>query len=184
MEYRTNLKHAHHCGFQNLDVEHRTDSRRPMDQPPGTTTETEEGGGRRRQPKTDSLRTCVIEAPLKLTTPKNVHWTWYFSSHATRWLPSPWQLWQSPQPQVQSRNHPISLVPELAFRGKKKTVGLWSVYSPPGLCKLVWQKTNYKTLGTTAETGRRLLFFVPDSPLCPKHVIFLVPRRRSTYLND
>ena len=50
-EYRTHCEHARHGGFQTLDVEHRTDSRRPPDQPPGTTTETEideDGDGRRR----------------------------------------------------------------------------------------------------------------------------------------
>ena len=53
-EYRTNLKHARHGGFQSLDVEHPTDSRRPLDQPPGTTTGTDEDGDgrRRRQTKT------------------------------------------------------------------------------------------------------------------------------------
>ena len=38
-----------HGGFQTLDVEHRTDSRRPLDQPPGTATETDDDGRRRRQ---------------------------------------------------------------------------------------------------------------------------------------
>ena len=41
-EYRTHLEHARYGGLQTLDVEHRTDSRRPLDQPPGTTTETDE----------------------------------------------------------------------------------------------------------------------------------------------
>ena len=45
-EYRTNLEHARHGGFQTLDVEHRADSRRPLDKPPGTTTESDEDGGR------------------------------------------------------------------------------------------------------------------------------------------
>ena len=48
-EYRTNLKHARHGGFQTLDVEHRTDSRHPLDHPPGTTTGTDEDGDRRRR---------------------------------------------------------------------------------------------------------------------------------------
>ena len=53
-EYRTNLKHARHGGFHNLDVEHRTDSRHPLDQPPGTMTETDEDGDRRRRTKTET----------------------------------------------------------------------------------------------------------------------------------
>ena len=48
-EYRTNSERARHGGFQTLDVEHRTDSRRPLDQPPDTTTETDEDRDRRRQ---------------------------------------------------------------------------------------------------------------------------------------
>ena len=43
-EYRTHLEHARYGGLQTLDVEHRTDSRRPLDQPPGTTTETGKDG--------------------------------------------------------------------------------------------------------------------------------------------
>ena len=56
-EYRTNLKHARHGGFQTLDVEHRIDSRRPLDQLPDTTTETDEDGDRRRrrQTKTETV---------------------------------------------------------------------------------------------------------------------------------
>ena len=66
-EYRTNLKHARHGGFQTLDVERRTDSLRPLDRPPGTMTGTDEGrrktktetgedgdGRRRRQTKTET----------------------------------------------------------------------------------------------------------------------------------
>ena len=48
MEYRTHLECTCHCGSQTLDVEHRTDSRRPLDQPPSTTTETDEDGDRSR----------------------------------------------------------------------------------------------------------------------------------------
>ena len=57
MEYSTLLERARHGRFQTLVVEQRTDSRRPLDQPPGTTTETDEDGDgrRRRQTKTDSL---------------------------------------------------------------------------------------------------------------------------------
>ena len=112
MEYRTNLEHARHGGFQTLDVKHRTDSRHPLDQPPGTTTETEEvGDGRRRkQTKTKEdedrdgrrrsqsktkmvsvededrliLGTSELEALLQLTTFKSEHRNWHFSSQATR----------------------------------------------------------------------------------------------------
>ena len=93
-EYRINLEHARHGGFQTLDVKHRTDSRHPLDQPPGTTTETDEDGDgrRRRQTKTEAdededrltLGTSEMEAPLQLTTPQSEHRTLYFSSHATR----------------------------------------------------------------------------------------------------
>ena len=78
-KHRTNLEHARHSGYQSLDVEHRTNSRRPLDQPPGTTTETDKDGGRRRRRQTktetvedeDSLTpgTGELAAPLQLTTP-------------------------------------------------------------------------------------------------------------------
>ena len=48
-EYRTHSEQARHGGFQTLDVEHRTDSRCPLDQPPGATTENDEDGDRRRR---------------------------------------------------------------------------------------------------------------------------------------
>ena len=61
------------------DEEYRTNSRRPLDQPPGTTTETDKDGGRRsrRQRKTETvededrptLGTGKLAAPLQLTTP-------------------------------------------------------------------------------------------------------------------
>ena len=78
-EHRTNLEHARHSGYQSLDVEHRTNSRRPLDQPPGTTTETDKDGGRRRrrQRKTETVEdedsltpgTGELATPLQLTTP-------------------------------------------------------------------------------------------------------------------
>ena len=79
----TNCEHARHGGFQTLDVEHRTDSRRPLDQPPGTTTETDEDAGKRRrgQTKTETdedgdrltLGTSELAAPLQLTTSQSEH---------------------------------------------------------------------------------------------------------------
>ena len=58
-EYRTDFEHARNGSFQTLDLEHRTESRRPLDQPPDATTDTDEDGGRRRRrqtkTKTDSL---------------------------------------------------------------------------------------------------------------------------------
>ena len=48
-ENSTTLKQVRNGGFQTLDVEHRTDSRRPLDQLPGTATETDEDGDRRRR---------------------------------------------------------------------------------------------------------------------------------------
>ena len=80
-EYRTNLKYSRHDGFQTLDVEHRTDSRHPLDQPPGTATGTDkDGDGRRRRwAKTETgedgdrltLGTSEVTAPLLLTTPQS-----------------------------------------------------------------------------------------------------------------
>ena len=49
--------YARHGGFQNFEVEHRTDSRRPLDQQPGTTTETDEDEDRL------SLETSQLAAP-------------------------------------------------------------------------------------------------------------------------
>ena len=46
---RAHSERARHDGFQTLDVEHRTDSRRPLDQPPATTTETDEDEDRRKE---------------------------------------------------------------------------------------------------------------------------------------
>ena len=43
-EVPQHLERARYRGFQTLDVEHQTDSRCPLDQPPGTTTETDEDG--------------------------------------------------------------------------------------------------------------------------------------------
>ena len=82
MEYRTILEHARHGGFQTLDVEHRTDNRRPLGQPPAAMTETDEDGGRRRRrQKTEAdedgltLATSELVAPLQLTTPQSEHRT-------------------------------------------------------------------------------------------------------------
>ena len=96
-EYRTNLEHARHSGFQTLDVEHRTDSRHPLDQPPGTTMETDKDGGRRRRRQTEAdedrdrrrrrqtkmepvedddrlaVGTRELPAALQLTTPQSEH---------------------------------------------------------------------------------------------------------------
>ena len=67
------------------DEEYRTNSRRPLDQPPGTTTETDKDGGRRRrrQTKTETVEdedrltvgTSELAAPLQLTTPQSEHRT-------------------------------------------------------------------------------------------------------------
>ena len=84
-EHRTNLEHTRHSGFQRLDEEYRTNNRRPLDQPPGTTTETDKDGGRRRrrQTKTETVEdedrltvgTGELAAPLQLTTPQSEHRT-------------------------------------------------------------------------------------------------------------
>ena len=52
---RTQSERARHGGFQTLDVGHRTDSGRPLDQPSGATTDTDENGDRRtrRRAKTE-----------------------------------------------------------------------------------------------------------------------------------
>ena len=70
MEYCRNLEHACHGGFQNFDVEHRTDSRRPLDQPPGTTMETDDDEDRL------TLGTSELAAPLQLTTPQSETQNW------------------------------------------------------------------------------------------------------------
>ena len=70
-EYHTKFKHARHGGFQTPDVEHRTDSRRPLDQPPGTVMETDEDRDRQRQAKMETdedkdrltLETREVAAP-------------------------------------------------------------------------------------------------------------------------
>ena len=64
--------------------------------------------------------------------------------------------------------HPFFPVPELAFRQK------WSVDSLLRSCQLDWQKTDHWDVGTTALKERCLFCFVPDSPLCHKHVMFPV----------
>ena len=68
----TNLEHARHGGFQTLDVEHRTDSRRPLDQPPGTTTESDEDKNIHTKTEADEDRLTLgmseVAAPLQLTT--------------------------------------------------------------------------------------------------------------------
>ena len=63
----TNLEHARHGGFQTLDVEHRTDSRRPLDQPPGTTTGTDEDGDRRKRARRRQTKTETVEDEERLT---------------------------------------------------------------------------------------------------------------------
>ena len=60
---RTHSERARHGGFLTLDAEHRTDFRRPLDQPHSTTTETDEDGDGL------TLGTCEVAAPLQLTTP-------------------------------------------------------------------------------------------------------------------
>ena len=77
-KYRTHIERARHSGFHALDVEHRTDSRRPLDRPPGTTTETDEDKDRL------TLGTSEVAAPLQLTTHQNDEDGTYYFSHATR----------------------------------------------------------------------------------------------------
>ena len=79
-EYRTCLECARPGGFQTLHVEHRTDSRRPLDEPHGTRTETDEDGSqrRRRRAKTETdedgdrltVGTSEVAGPVQLTTPQ------------------------------------------------------------------------------------------------------------------
>ena len=100
-----------------------THNRHPLEQPRGTTAETDED---------PTVGSSEVAAPFQLTTPQSnadggrrsrhslwgrAKWklpnswrlpqsdengTWYLTSHATRWLPSPWRMQQSLQPQVQS----------------------------------------------------------------------------------
>ena len=74
-----------HGGFQTLDVEHRTDSRRPLD----TMTETEENGDRQRQTKYQDT------SPFMRPTDSRAHeWCSSFcsrrSSRGTALVPSSW----------------------------------------------------------------------------------------------
>ena len=104
-----------------------------------TKTEADDDGGRRRQRQTMTetdedrltLETSEEAAPLQLTTPhSDEDRTWYFSSHETRWLSSPWRTQKSLQPQVQSWNRSSSVVFELAFR---KTLVMERWQSPQGV---------------------------------------------------
>ena len=79
-KYSTHLERARHGGFQILDLEHKTNSRRALDQPPGTATETDEDEDRRRRHRRaktetdeDGLTqgTSEAAAPLQLTTPQS-----------------------------------------------------------------------------------------------------------------
>ena len=71
-KYRTHFERSRHSGFQTLDVEHRTDNRRTLDQPC-----TWHDGDRRRRAKTetdkdeDTLGMSEVAAPLQLTAPQN-----------------------------------------------------------------------------------------------------------------
>ena len=75
-----------------------------------TKTEADEDGDSEDEDRL-TLGTSEAAAPVQLTTPQSDK-----ASHATRWLPSPWRMQQSLQPQVQSCNRPSPLVPELTFR--------------------------------------------------------------------
>ena len=80
-EYRSNLQHARHGGFQAIDVKHRIDSRYLLDQSPGTTTGTDEDGDSRRREQSKmetvededrrTLGTSEMAAPLQVTTPQS-----------------------------------------------------------------------------------------------------------------
>ena len=63
-QYHTHWEHARNGGPQNFDAQHRTDSRRPLDQPPGSTTETDKDEDRL------TLGTSKVAAPMQLTTPR------------------------------------------------------------------------------------------------------------------
>ena len=82
-----------------------------------------------------TLGTSEVAASLQLTTPQsNEDGTWYFSSHAICWLPCPWRMQQSLQPQVQLWNRPSPLISELAFR-KVRVIKRWQSHLvvPTGL---------------------------------------------------
>ena len=81
-----------------------------------------------------TLGMSEVAAPLQLTTPQSEHRTWpcYFSSIATRWLPSPWRLQQSLQSQVQSFESPLSSRSWTCFQKKKKTWGYEALTVPSG----------------------------------------------------
>ena len=145
-ENSTTLKQVRNGGFQTLDVEHRTDSRRLLDQPPSTTTGTDEDGDRRRR----WTKTEIDEDG-----------DWRRRKHSL-WGRAKWQLpysWRHPGVTKTELDNDISPLMRLAdsrahegcsslrFQENRR---LRSVDSPLGLYQLVWQKTNYKTFGTTA----------------------------------
>ena len=152
-------------------------------------TETDEDGDRRRrrQTKTETvededrltLRTSGVAAPLQLTTPQcDEDGTWYFTSYATRWVPSPWRMQQSLQPQVQSLNRPSPLVPELAF-GKTFVKKRWQSPQvvPTGLTERLTTKT-FRHYGLNWTTSSSFL-----TVLCIVSTYFPLFRTSSTYLN-
>ena len=113
-----------------------------------------------------TLGTSEVAAPLQLMTPQSDEdRTWYFSSHVTCWLPSPWRMQWALQPQVQSWNHPSPVVPELAFR----KMYYEALTVPSGYA-------NWSDRGLTTKVSalRPKLNDVPDSLLCPKQIFFSV----------
>ena len=197
-EYHTKFKHARHDGFQTPDVEHRTDSRRPLDQPPGTTgtdedgdswrrrrakTETDEDGDSRRRRQTHSGDERSGSSLTADDTPEWRRRNLILLLSCNPLTPEPMKDAACLCSPRSSRGTALVLSFLNLFSGKR---WLWSVDSPLRLCQLVWQKTNYKTFGTTVLTERRLVFFVPDSPLCPKHTFFFVCSVKSqhTWLAD
>ena len=64
---RTHSERARHGGFLTLDAEHRTDIRRPLDQPHSTTTETDEDGDRRKRARRRQTKTETVEDEERLT---------------------------------------------------------------------------------------------------------------------
>ena len=109
------------------DPQCRTSDKQPI-VPPGPTSWHYVGDRRRRIPTH-----CGDErSGSSFTADDTQKWwdgTWYFSSHVTHWLPRPWRMQQSLQPQVKSWNCPNPLVPKLVFR---KTNGCEELTVPSG----------------------------------------------------
>ena len=124
-----------------------------------------------------TLGTSEVTAPLQLTTPQSDEdGTWYFSSHATRWLPSPWKMQQSVQPRSGRRTASV-----LSFRNLLSVNVSYGAFTVPSGCAN-WSDRR----ATTKLSALRLKINVLSSSflavLCPLSTYFSLFRTSSTYL--